>query len=186
MPCILGKTPRIYHKPQKENSMQNNTSIKTETRQTDYIIDEKAAWQKLLASTTVSADGRLMTVREYIISVRYPTHVEKPVPVIKTKRRNSSGYAWRNYELTRQELLCLLIFAKDINNQDAAHMLDISIHVVNARSTKLRYRLRFPDRKAMVRAIKEADLLKALPKALVNSLYDEMKQKKQMKINATL
>ena len=101
-----------------------------------------------------------------------------PVPILKTKR-NSSGYAWRNVELTRKELLCLLLFSQDMNNQQTACASGISTQVVNARSTSLRYKLRFSCRKTMVSAMQKINFENHFSATLINSLFDEIQQKNQ-------
>src|ERR1700681_1756450 len=110
-------------------------------------------------------------------------HVTKPTRVSVTKRRKrySSGYMWRNVELTRQDWLCLLLFGQGLDNHETAEMLHISVHTVKARSDSLRLRLHFYNRKEMVLAIKKVDFLSVFPEDLIDSLFAEIASKSKNK-----
>src|SRR5690348_14316525 len=105
----------------------------------------------------------LIKRRAYLASYTdFVNDTDIPIPVVKTKR-NSSGYAWRNTELKRKELLCLLLFSQGMNNKQTAHLLGISTHVVNVRSTSLRYKLHFCCRKSMVSAAQKINFESHFP-----------------------
>src|SRR5262249_36223840 len=100
------------------------------------------------------------------------------ITVAKTKLLNSSGYAWKGIELTRQELLCLLIFSEKATNRLTANLMFVSIRVVNNFSIKLRRKLNFSSKKPMVAAMQKAHFSRHFPDALIDSLFEEVAQKK--------
>jgi len=102
--------------------------------------------------------------------------VSCPIP---PKNQHASGYAWRGVSLTRQDLICLLIFVQRMNNRNTALVLGVASGTVHKRSARLRHRLGFENKRAMVLATQQAGFLTIFPSDLIDSLFDELDQRKK-------
>lgn len=118
-----------------------------------------------------------LSYEQYLHATNQFASFTRPTAV-PLKNRYSSGYVWRNVELTRQDLLCLMVFAQGIDNYSASRILGVSVQTVNARSTSLRHRLGFDNKKAMVAATQQANFLTIFPAPLIDALFDGLTRKK--------
>jgi hypothetical protein len=104
----------------------------------------------------------------------------RPIITVPLTNRFASGYVWRDVNLTRQDLLCLLIFTQKMDNVNTAKVMGIAPDTLHKRSSSLRRRLGFENKKAMVLASEKAEFSTILSPALIDSLFDELKQRRNL------